>query len=372
MVNPDANTKHLLGSHILVVDDEPANLKLLRLMLQHAGYQHITLLEDPRQVAALCQAEPPDLILLDINMPHLDGFGVMAQLKALHSPLACPIVVLTAQCGQDLLLRALQEGASDFLNKPFNRQELLARVHNFLEAHQARQRLLTDRSALQEAVQHQTREVQRLQADVVRRLARASELRDNETGAHVLRMSHTSALLAKQIGWGDQACALLLDASPMHDVGKIGIPDDILLKPGPLTPDERTIMQTHTTVGAALLTGSDDPLLSMARDIALCHHEKWDGTGYPSGLAGTDIPEAARIVAIADVFDALTSERPYKQAWPVADAVQFMQSQSGKHFDPNILPHFLEVMPQVQAIRMRHTEPEVPTPGTSPSAGAAA
>ena len=365
MVQSCTQNPALQDLHILVVDDEPANLKLLRLMLQHAGYRRISLLDDPRQVTALCQAEPPDLILLDINMPHLDGFGVMGQIKALGLPLACPIVVLTAQCGQDLLLRALQNGANDFLNKPFNRQELLARVHNLLTAQLARQRLQADHASLEQAIENQTREVQRLQADVVRRLARASELRDNETGAHVLRMSHTSALLAKQMGWSDSACALLLEASPMHDVGKIGIPDGILLKPGPLTTDERTIMQTHTTVGAALLTGSDDPLLSMARDIALCHHEKWDGTGYPSGLTGTAIPEAARIVAIADVFDALTSERPYKQAWPVPDAVQFMQNQAGKHFDPDILAGFLGIIPQVQAIRLRHTEPASPPPGTT-------
>lgn len=371
MDNPDASAASVLSSRILIVDDEPANLKLLRLMLQYAGYRHIVLLDDPRLVGALCQAEPPDLILLDINMPYLDGFEVMAHLKALRQPIACPIVVLTAQSGQDLLLRALQEGANDFLNKPFNRQELLVRVHNLLVAHGERQRLHTDRSALQEVVQHQTGEVRRLQADVVRRLARASELRDNETGAHVLRMSHTSALLAKEVGWSESACAMLLDASPMHDVGKIGIPDGILLKPGPLTPDERTIMQSHTTVGAALLTGSDDPLLSMARDIALCHHEKWDGTGYPNGLAGTDIPEAARIVAIADVFDALTSERPYKPAWPVADAVQFMQAQAGKQFDPNLLTRFLQVIPQVQAIRLRQAEPEAQATTTFPSAGAA-
>lgn len=369
MVQPHDNAP-LQDLHILVVDDEPANLKLLRLMLQHAGYRRISLLDDPRQVADLCQTQPPDLILLDINMPHLDGFGVMAKVRAMDLPLACPIVVLTAQCGQDLLLRALQQGANDFLNKPFNRQELLARVHNLLTAHLSRKRLQADRANLTQAIDDRTREVQRLQADVVRRLARASELRDNETGAHVLRMSQTSALLAKQLGWSDDACALLLDASPMHDVGKIGIPDGILLKPGPLTPDERTIMQTHTTVGAALLTGSDDPLLSMARDIALCHHEKWDGTGYPCGISGNAIPEAARIVAIADVFDALTSERPYKPAWPVPEAVQFMQNQAGKHFDPNILSRFLEVIPQVQAIRLRHTEPAATPPSAQQADGA--
>lgn len=357
MVPTDLDTSLVLGARILVVDDEPANLKLLRLMLQHAGYTQITLMDDPRQVAARCRQAPPDLILLDLNMPHLDGFGVMAQLQHLDPAPACPVLVLTAQCGQEVLLRALNAGANDFLHKPFNRHELLARVHNLLLAEMARQRLQRDRSTLEHLVHEKSDQVHRLQVDVVQRLAHAAELRDTETGAHVLRMSQTSALLAQALGWDDPACELLRHASPMHDIGKIGIPDGILRKPGALTPEEREVMQTHTTVGAALLSGSDDALMRMARDIALNHHEKWDGTGYPRGLAGTAIPESARIVAVADVFDALTSERPYKPAWPVAQAVDFMREQAGHHFDPNILHRFLAVLPQVQAIRLRHAEP---------------
>ena len=350
------------AARILVVDDEPANLKLLSLMLRTEGYQHIDLVQDPRQVLAAYAKARPDLLLLDINMPHLDGYGVMEQIKALGDPLAPPIVVLTAQSGDDFMLRALNGGAVDFLTKPFNRRELLARVHNILLAHLARSMLQGRNGMLEPLVQQRTQELRQSRLDIVRRLGRASEYRDNETGQHILRMSHASALLARSAGWDEAACEMILNASPMHDVGKIGIPDGILLKPGPLTPDEREIMQTHTLIGAELLAGGNDPLLDMARDIALAHHEKWDGTGYPRRLAGEDIPEAARIVAIADVFDALTSERPYKKPWSVPDALQYMASHAGKHFDARLLRVFTTLVPQVMEIRERFREPPCVVP----------
>ncbi|MES1162740.1 MAG: HD domain-containing phosphohydrolase, partial [Rhizobacter sp.] len=300
----------------------------------------------------------PDLILLDINMPHLDGYAVMEQIKALQDDVPAPIVVLTAQSGEDYLLRALSSGATDFLSKPVNRRELLARVQNILLAHLAHRLLHNQNFLLELTVQQRTRDLRESRLDIVRRLGRASEYRDNETGQHILRMSHAAALLAKRIGWDERACELLLNASPMHDVGKIGIPDGILLKPGPLTPDEREVMQTHTTIGADILAGSDE-LMDMARDIALSHHEKWDGTGYPRRLAGFQIPEAARIVAITDVFDALTSERPYKKAWSVPDAVEFLTVNAGTHFDPTFVDHFLALVPDVLQIRERFTDPAV-------------
>ena len=350
------------AARILVVDDEPANLKLLSLMLRTEGYQHIELVQDPRLVLAAYAKARPDLLLLDINMPHLDGYGVMEQIKALGDPLAPPIVVLTAQSGDDFMLRALNGGAVDFLTKPFNRRELLARVHNILLAHLARSMLQGRHDMLEQLVQQRTQELRQSRLDIVRRLGRASEYRDNETGQHILRMSHASALLARSAGWDEARCELILNASPMHDVGKIGIPDGILLKPGPLNADEREIMQTHTLIGAELLAGGNDPLLDMARDIALAHHEKWDGTGYPRRLAGEEIPEAARIVAIADVFDALTSERPYKKPWSVPDALQYMASHAGKHFDARLLRVFTTLVPQVMEIRERFREPPCVVP----------
>ena len=347
-------------ARIMVVDDERANLKLLSLMLRTEGYAQVELVQDPREVLASYQAARPDLILLDINMPHLDGYAVMDQLRALADPLAPPIVVLTAQSGEEFLLRALKSGATDFLSKPFNRRELLARVNNTLMAHLAHRLIHDQNHVLEQMVQQRTQELRQSRLDIVRRLGRASEFRDNETGQHILRMSHASALLARRIGWDAQACELMLNASPMHDVGKIGIPDGILLKAGPLTPDEREIMQRHTTIGAEILSGSGDELLDMARDIALAHHEKWDGTGYPRRLANTAIPEAARIVAITDVFDALTSERPYQKPWSVPEALHFMNEHAGRQFDPHLLRQFVTIVPEVQQIRERFAEPPVP------------
>lgn len=349
------------ASRILVVDDEPANLKLLSLMLRTEGYHHVELVQDPREVLPRYQAARPDLILLDINMPHLDGYDVMAQIKGLSDELKPPVVVLTAQSGEDFLLRALRSGAIDFLSKPFNRRELLARVQNVLLAHLAHRLLHSQKHVLEQMVEERTQELRRSRLDIVRRLGRASEFRDNETGQHILRMSHASALLAHSAGWDSQACELMLNASPMHDVGKIGIPDGILLKPGPLTTDERDIMKRHTIIGAEILADSGTDLLEMAREIALAHHEKWDGSGYPHRLAGEAIPQSARIVAITDVFDALTSERPYKKPWTVDETVRFMNANAGKQFDPCLLERFTALIPEVQQIRERFAEPVLST-----------
>jgi putative two-component system response regulator len=345
------------ASRVMLVDDEPANLKLFSLMLRSDGYRDIECIQDPRDAVGAYRAVRPDLILLDINMPHLGGYQVMEALRAIDDPLPAPIVVLTAQSGEDYLLRALNAGATDFLSKPVNKRELLARVKNILMAHLATRFIHGQNSVLELMVSQRTQELRASRLDLVRRLGRASEYRDNETGQHIMRMSHAAALLAKRIGWAPEACDLLLNAAPMHDVGKIGIPDGILLKPGALTADEREVMKRHAQIGADILSGGSDALVTMARDIALAHHEKWDGSGYPKGLRGFSIPEAARIVAITDVFDALTSTRPYKRAWSVAEALEHMTEQSGRHFDPTFLAHFVAIVEDVVAIRERFPEP---------------
>ena len=348
----------LLQARILIVDDEAANLRLLDKMLASQGYEHRILIQDPREVLAAYRQARPCLILLDLNMPHLDGYQVMEQLKALNDPLLPPIVILTAQSGREFLLKALGAGAADFISKPFDRTELLMRVRNLLEANRSRRLLHEQKTVLEEMVALRTRELHDTRLAVIRRLGRAAEFRDNETGNHIIRMSRTSALLAEGLGWGAAEVDLMLNASPMHDVGKIGIPDAILLKPGKLDPQEFEVMKTHTTIGAELLSGDDSPLFVLAREIALTHHEKWDGSGYPHGLAGEAIPQSGRIVAVADVFDALTSSRPYKKAWPVEEALRFIREGAGKHFDPAVVEVFEQRFDEVLAIHdsVRDTE----------------
>jgi len=346
----------LNDQRILVVDDEPANLKLLDKMLGLQGYANLDLVQDARHVLEHYRAARPDLILLDINMPHLDGFQVMEQLQALNDPLLPPIVILTAQHGRDFLLRALAAGARDFITKPFDRNELLMRVRNLLEAQLAHRMLFDQKSVLEDMVRTRTEELRRTRLQVVQRLGRAAEYRDEETGNHILRMSHTCALLARTAGWSEADCELILHASPMHDIGKIGIPDAILLKPGRFEPHEWEIMKTHAAIGAQLLEGDDSELMRMARDIALSHHEKWDGSGYPQGLAGEAIPQAGRIAALADVFDALTSVRPYKQAWSVEAAVDYIRDHRGRQFDPALVDAFLRQLPGILDIRRRFAD----------------
>ncbi|MCD6060737.1 MAG: two-component system response regulator [Moraxellaceae bacterium] len=353
------NFEAIRHAHILVVDDEATNLILLDKMLRHQGYDNLTLLSDPREVLVAYEARRPALILLDINMPHLDGYQVMAQLHALGDPLLPPIICLTAQDGRDFLLRALDAGARDFVAKPFDRHELMMRVRNLLDAQLAHRLLHDQKAVLEDLVQQRTEQLHHTRLQIVQRLGRAAEYRDEETGNHILRMSHTCALLARAAGCSEAQCDLILHASPMHDIGKIGIPDAILLKPGRFTAPEWEIMKTHALIGAQLLEGDNSDLMMMARDIALTHHEKWDGSGYPHGLAGTAIPLAGRIAALADVFDALTSGRPYKLAWTVEAALEYLQAQRGQHFDPALVDAFMDLLPQVLEVRLRFAEAPV-------------
>ncbi|CAH9053877.1 Cyclic di-GMP phosphodiesterase response regulator RpfG [Pseudoalteromonas holothuriae] len=341
------------NSVILAIDDNPTNLKLLHRLLSARGYQNVHLLSDSREAVNTFLDLQPDLILLDINMPDLDGFEVMDALFALNLKLMPPIVIISAQQSIESTLTALRKGARDYVSKPFEKNELLMRVQNLLDAHLAHKMLNDQAQVLEQMVNHRTKELHSTRLSVVQRLGMAAEYKDEETGNHILRMSHICMLLAQQLGWSDYRCKLLLHASPMHDIGKIGIPDSILLKEGPLDPQQWEIMKTHAQIGGELLGGDNSDLMIMARSIALTHHEKYNGTGYPHGLQQEEIPIEGRIAAIADVYDALTSARPYKQAWSTEAALNYIKEQSGQHFDPTIAEIFLSNVQHVLHIKNR-------------------
>jgi len=345
------------SSKVMVVDDEPVNLRLVQKILNNAGYHNVLLVDDSRRVLEEFQQGGVDLILLDLNMPHLDGYEVMKQIQALNMPVPPPVLVLTAQNAREFKVRALELGARDFVTKPFDQVELVARVRNLLEAHLYQQSIYQEKDKLEQLVAERTSELHDTRLEIVRRLGRAAEYRDNETGYHIIRMSKIAALLGEASGMNAHQCDLLLNAAPMHDIGKIGIPDQILLKPGKLDAEEWEIMKTHAQIGADILSGAESELMQMARDIALSHHEKWDGSGYPNGLTGDAIPLVGRITAIADVFDALTSDRPYKKGWPLEKALEFIKEQDGQHFDPELVCRFMDQLPKIRDIYLEYSEP---------------
>lgn len=342
----------ILTSRILVVDDKPANVMLLEQLLEEEGYNNVYSTTDSREVVRIYQEEKIDLILLDIRMPYMDGIEVMVALKdVIGDDDYLPILVLTAQTDMETHQKALSVGARDFITKPFQPWEIFQRIHNMLETRYFFYRQRTRANELDAEVRKRTKEIHDTQLEVLRRLGCAGEYRDNETGAHVLRMSKSCKLLAQKANLDEEFTQLLLEASPMHDVGKIGIPDNILLKPGRLTDEERAHMNLHVEIGVDIIGDFNTPVLEMARQIAQTHHEKWDGTGYPKGLVGQKIPIEGRIAAICDVFDALMSARPYKKAWTLEKATNLLSEEAGKHFDPNLIKLFLEIVPEVVKLR---------------------
>ncbi|WP_144637990.1 two-component system response regulator [Bordetella genomosp. 13] len=315
---------------LLLVDDEPTNLQVLRHTLQE-DYR-LFFARDGRKGIELARMEQPDLILLDVMMPDISGYEVCAALKQDEATKTIPIIFVTALASSMDEQYGFDIGAVDYITKPFSPAIVRARVRNHLSL-----------------VQVQALRDTRLQ--IIQRLGAAAEYKDNETGLHVIRMSHYAKVLALAAGYSQTAAEEVLHASPMHDIGKIGIPDAILKKPGKLTEEEWSVMRRHPIIGGKIIGEHRSGLLRMARIIAEGHHEKWDGTGYPRGLRGEQIPHVARIVALVDVFDALTSERPYKSAWPVDEAVDYIVKASGTHFDPELVPLFVECLPELLAIR---------------------
>lgn len=350
--------KEIKKSNILIVDDNAMNVSLLESVLENEGYEDITSTLDPRTVLSLCSADKFDLILLDIRMPYMSGFEVLKQLNKEFPDEYLPVLVLTAQTDLETKVEALKLGAKDFLTKPFEQWEVLLRIKNLLETQFFYKRQLTRGDLLEEEVRKRTEEIKQVQLEIVRRLGLAGEFRDNETGAHIVRMSKVAAIIGKGMGLEKNRCELLLYSSPMHDVGKIGIPDRVLLKPGKLDSEEREIMKTHCEIGRQIIGDYPSEIMCMASTIALYHHEKWDGSGYPRGLKGKDIPLYARIAAVSDVFDALLSRRPYKEPWPVERALDLIRREAGRHFDPEVVDVFFKNIDEILNVIYTHPDDE--------------
>ncbi|MDP5033251.1 MAG: response regulator [Paraglaciecola sp.] len=317
---------------LLLVDDEPVNLRVLK---QTLGDEYrLIFAKSGAEALKLVKQESPNLILLDVMMPGMTGLQVCTTLKSDNATKNIPVIFVTALNDAVDEANGLNAGAVDYISKPISPAVVRARVKTHLSLVQAD-------------------ELKRTRLQVIQRLGRASEYKDNETGMHVMRMSHYSQVLALAIGYSEQQAENLLHAAPMHDIGKIGIADSIMLKPGKLSDEEFKIMQKHPEIGAEILGDPDSDLIKLAISVSLTHHEKWDGSGYPKGLKGEEIPIEGRIVALADVFDALTSVRPYKEAWSIEATMDFLESQSGKHFDPYLVTVFQQNIEKILSIKNR-------------------
>lgn len=339
---------NLFGSSILVVDDDPLIVGAIDETLKMLFTIKVAL-SGERAIRMATGEDPPDLILLDVVMPKMDGYEVLAELKQNPVSRDIPVIFLTGNSDEKSELRAFEMGAVDFIPKPVNTNLIMVRVkaHLALNAHN---------KILEHTVLQRTQELKELQIGIIQRLGKASEFKDNETGLHTLRMSHYCRILGETIGFEGEQLEVLFSAAPMHDVGKIGIPDRILSKPGKLDTSEWQLMKKHAEFGSIILGDHSSKLLRTAQSVALTHHEKWDGSGYPYGLRGHEIPLEGRIVAISDVFDALTSTRPYKEAWDVNRAIDLLKEESGRQFDPELIDAFLEGLPTVLEIKESFSE----------------
>lgn len=336
---------------IVIVDDTPLNLTLMATMVRRLPGCRALPFSDPKAGLSWCQDNEPDLIVVDYMMPDLDGLEFIRRVRACHDRDDVPILMVTANNERQTRYEALESGANDFLIKPIDLHEFEPRVRNMLKLREAHLATQQRAETLAEAVRLATAEIHTRERETITRLARAAEFRDPETGAHIQRMSHYAALIARRMGCDTEFADAIMQAAPMHDVGKLGIPDYILLKAGRLTADEFTIMKRHPSIGHDILKDSSSRIVQLGAQIALTHHEKFDGSGYPGGLAGDAIPLSGRIVAVADVFDALTSERPYKPSWSFDKAIALLRSGRGNHFEPACVDAFLQGWDEVVTIR---------------------
>jgi putative two-component system response regulator len=374
--SPSSETRrfrNLKQARILIVDDEPLNIDVVQGYLQMDGYQNIQFTAHAIEALPLIGTFSPDLVLLDIHMPDISGLEILKAIRADHQYSAIPVVILTASSTNETKLAVLECGATDLLSKPVHQAELMARIRNVLTVKAYQDRLCSYSEELENAVRQRTADLEASRLEVIHCLARAAEFRDDDTGRHIVRVGRYARIVGAGLGLSAERLDILEPAAQLHDVGKIGIPDAVLLKPGKLNREEFRVMQQHCAFGKRIVEGHPDdevelvrrhtevgaqivgvghsPILKMATQIALTHHERWDGTGYPLGLAGEDIPLEGRITAVADVFDALSSRRAYKPAYPVETCFQIIESGRGTHFDPAVVDALLSRRDDVIAVQ---------------------
>ncbi|QDU58755.1 HD domain-containing phosphohydrolase [Aeoliella mucimassa] len=363
---------------LVVIDDEPVNIKVVSRLLRIEGYTSFVSTTDSREAIDLIRGESPDLVLLDLMMPHVSGLDILSELRQQPSLSHTPVIVLTASTDQETRVDALRRGANDLLNKPIDPSELAPRVGNLLVLKRHQDQLRDQSRELEAAVQRRTAELEASRRDLLHCLARAAEFRDDDTGHHVLRVGRYARLVAEAMQFDASFIDCIEQAAQLHDVGKIGVADAVLKKPGKLTEEEFDVMQKHAglgkrvlqrlspqeeialrhhaDIGAKVLGVANSPVLDMATRIALTHHERWDGSGYPIGLKGNDIPIEGRITAVADVFDALSTKRCYKQAFPIDRCFEIMAESRGTHFDPVVLDAFFSKRAEIVETQMRYAD----------------
>jgi putative two-component system response regulator len=366
------------GRKIMMVDDEALNIAVVAEFLKAGGYHDLVSTDDPTQALSLASRERPDAILLDLHMPHLSGFEILKLIRADPALAWVPVLILTSSTDHDQKLLALELGATDFLQKPLHYGELMARLRNILMAKAYQDQWKDYSRTLETAVRKRTAELEASRHEVIHCLARAGEFRDDDTGHHVIRVGRYARIIGQQLGFDESSLDALEQAAKLHDIGKIGVPDSILLKAGSLTAEEFEAMQKHsnygkqiiegmhkqdsaqlkqhTELGAKILDAARSPILMLAMKIALTHHERWDGSGYPLGLAGEDIPLEGRITAVADVFDALSTKRAYKPAFPLNKCFSIMGEGRGTHFDPGVLDAFFARRDEIVQIQIAQAD----------------